>query len=974
MISNNARVARALYLLKLELDNFVPREFSSHHDDQVVNVLNQILNQNRDAQRPFHNMKTQDLLAVVQASWWNVFDRSLGGIEPGLVREVALAHENWANRHHFTGETAYQVLSSVQQMLAAMSCPSTLELDMLKRECLESEIEVEIEEVQEVQPSSLDVSAPDIGSSPGPAGDTPAEEPAEAPVTISSAEPIADAADEYPFMAELLQLLANASALQDQDYVARATRPAAPPRYPDSPVFQDLSPALIRTLADLDVERVQSYQQEVLAALLAGGNVVLEARRSSDEFLSWSVPMAETLLRSPGSNGLILCPDAPAASRAAAQAEKLFPCIGLTVIDASGDASALTVLDVSESPSVLVATPEVLNASLAGTGGGWQAILRGLRFLVVDQAQEYRGAYGASIAILLRRLFHRLAVLGADPQSLLVVQGSGNAGELALNLTSRNFKEVAGLDSSAPGRHFLFVDPLDLESPGLANLPDRLARAALACADAGKSVAVCCGESLVRPAFAAAQNLDQSGGGESRIALGVNETPASPQSGEAADSVPSSGRAVFLTVSQASPDLLRQLDGIILAGQPADLSALLRLAEGVGNSDRDNAFALFFSAGSGADRFAAHNLSSLLAKAPDQTVVDPDLAEVIRPHLPALLQELDGRVYSFSREVLGNALFQALRREAQGLKQADASPPPAAPLGPDERQDWTLVSEGEYLGSISPYGKFREVYPGSVIVFDGAKYRAAFIEPGVGSDGAPEILLERSEALANLRTAPRFYSAVTVSDESLRLSPAQGLSLYLGTVSVEETLTSVDVVDESGNPGFDDDPDAGPESERDLVTATFTPEEEISWQLTAQAFWMDLSGLLAGDSAAPNSVPASPVGDDAPAPDGSVAALEHMLRVGARFTFPVSQYDLATCSSGATIFLVEVSPAAQGIAKKTFDLWRDILTFGAGLARECRCAFGCAWCLLPYSPFDGALDKAGGLRLAERLLQVTEGS
>ncbi|MDE2844297.1 MAG: DUF1998 domain-containing protein, partial [Chloroflexota bacterium] len=627
----------------------------------------------------------------------------------------------------------------------------------------------------------------------------------------------------------------------------------------------------------------------------------------------------------------------------------------------------------------LVATPEVLNVSLAATGEGWQTVLRSMRFVIIDQAQEYRGAFGASVAILLRRLFHRLAILGADPQTLLVVQGSGNAGELALNLTSRKFEEISGLDCSAPGRHFLFVDPLDLESPGLADLPVRLARAALACADAGKSVAVCCGESLVRPAFAAAQNLVRSGGGVGRIALGnivlgVDESAAPPQPGGAADSMPPSGQAVFLTVSQATPAVLRQFDGLILAGQPGDLSALLRLAEGVGNTDRDNAFALFFSAGSGADRFAAHNLGSLLAKAPDRTVVDPDLAEVIRPHLPDLVRELEGRVYSFSREVLGNALFQTLRREAPALEQDDASPPQAVPLGPGSREDWTLVSEGEYLGSVSPYSKFREVYPGSVIVFDGAKYRAAFIEPGVGSDGAPEILLEKSEALANLRTTPRFDSAVTVSEESLRLSPTQGLSLYLGSVSVEETLTSVDVVDESGNPGFDDDPEALPESERDLVTATFTPEEEISWQLTAQAFWMDLSGLLAGDSAAAESVAAGPKGEDSPATDGSVAALEHMLRVGARFTFPVNQYDLATCSSGATIFLVEVSPAAQGIAKKTFDLWRDILTFGAGLARQCRCASGCAWCLLPYSPFDGPLDKAGGLRLAERLLQVTEGS
>ena len=972
MISNNARVARALYLLKLELDNFVPREFSSHHDDQVVTVLNQILSQNRDAQRPFHNMKIQDLLAVVQASWWNVFDRAMGGIEPGLVREVVFAHENWASRHNFSGESAYQVLAAVQQLLAAMSCPSTLELDMLKRECLESEIEVDIADAEEALSSSVNVPAAGIEPTPSPSDETPVEEPAEVTETISTGEPGADAVDEDPYMAELVGLLVESSALQEQDYVARASTPAAVPRYPEVAIFQDLNSALLRSLADLNVERLPAYQEEALAVVLAGGSVALEASRASDEFLSWSVPMAEALQRSPGSNGLVLCPDEPSAAHAAAQLEGLYPSVGLSVINASADTSALATLDDSESPFVLIATPHVLNVSLAGLGDSWLAFMRCLRFVVIDQAQQYQGRFGANIAVLLRRLFHRLAILGASPQALVVVQGSGNAGELALSLTGRSFEEISGLDGPAPGRHFLFVDPLDLESPGLCNISDRIARAALACADAGKSVAVCCGPSLLQTAWQAAQSLNEANGGdENRIALGLDGTaPASP-TGEAEDSPSASGRALFLSASRASPGMLREFDGLILAGQPATFSALLRLAEGVGNANLDNAFALFFSAGSGADRFAAHNLASLLAKGPDHTVVDPDLAEVIRPHLPALLQELEGRVYSFSRDVLGNAVFQSLRREGPALDLEGDDPTPEAPLASHTRENWMLVSEGESLGSVSPYGKFREVYPGSVIVFDGAKYRAAFIEPGAGSREAPEILLERSDALANLRTVPTFDTAVTVTDESLRLSPAQGISLYLGRASAEETLTSVSVVDESGNPGFDGGPDAGPEAgpeaEQDLVTATFTPEEEISWQLTAPAFWMDLVGLL-------DEGVADTEGEDSPAAIGSVVALEQMLRVGARFTFPVNQYDLATYSQGATIFLVEVSPAAQGIAKKTFDLWREILTFGAAVARQCRCAAGCTWCILPCSPWDESLDKAAGLLLAERLLAVTEGS
>ena len=61
MISNHARVGRALYLLKLDLDSFIPREYLAHHGDEAPNVLHQVLGQYRDPVKPFHNMKIQGL-------------------------------------------------------------------------------------------------------------------------------------------------------------------------------------------------------------------------------------------------------------------------------------------------------------------------------------------------------------------------------------------------------------------------------------------------------------------------------------------------------------------------------------------------------------------------------------------------------------------------------------------------------------------------------------------------------------------------------------------------------------------------------------------------------------------------------------------------------------------------------------------------------------------------------------------------
>ena len=251
MISNNARVARALYLLKLDLDNFVAREFTNYHQDQTLTVLNQILGQSRDSQKPFQNMKTQDLLAVVQASWWNVFDRAMGGLEPGLVREVTFAHESWAGRNNFSAESAFQALNSIQRLLAAMSSPSTLELDMLKRECLESEIEAAEPDEEEVPAFGGQAAETAV---PTAAGDTivdvrPVAEDDAAVEAVDTVEEEVTASGEDPYPAGLLRALREAGGLKGRRLSGQGVQGRYPgPGTPTTPSSRNSAPPWPRSL------------------------------------------------------------------------------------------------------------------------------------------------------------------------------------------------------------------------------------------------------------------------------------------------------------------------------------------------------------------------------------------------------------------------------------------------------------------------------------------------------------------------------------------------------------------------------------------------------------------------------------------------------------------------------------------------------------------------------------------------------
>ena len=970
MISNNARVARALYLLKLDLDNFVPREFGNCHQDQTLTILNQILGQSRDSQRPFHNMKTQDLLAVMQASWWNVFDRALGGIEPGLVREVALTHESWAGRNSFGAESAFQALNSIQRLLAAMSSPSTLELDMLKRECLESEIEAEEREEKGV-PQGGDgpaESAPRAGEEDNAANVQPPTAETDPSGAAEEEEKEGGATDQGPYVGDLLRALREAGALREEDYLTSAVREGIQERYAEDSVVQELSPSLAQALGEQGIHRLFAYQGEALSHTLAGSNVALEAGWAADETVTLAIPLAESLLRNPGCGGLVLCSDEGLVEITAERLGTLLSGARV-LVTAYTEGSSEAAPDAGDPlPAVvLVTSVDRLNGALATPQEGWLAVLKDLKFVAITQAQHYRGYFGSNVAVLLRRLAHRLGVLGASPRYFVLAQGCANGVELGRNLTGQDFQAVSGLERPAARRHYLAVSPRDLEGPGQVDLADRIARAALACLGTGRSVLVyCVGESLSQTAFNAAMQLREGTDvAEGSLSLGGESQSVPPDNGDDNEEVSQAPRAVFLATSKISESPPNHFDGVILGGHFPSPSIALNLMES-GGAENGEAFALFYTPSDTDGRFVFRNFESLLTKERGQVVVDPDIPEVISAHLPALAQEAEGRIYSFSREALGSSVFQALCREATSIWTRDENKTPAVDLRPSGQQRWNLWSGGQHLSSLSPYGKFREIYPGSVIALNGRKYRVASVEPGDNEGQAPAIALESAEALANLRTAPSFSIAVTVVDESLCFSLAPGVSLHSGSVTVAEELVNVSVIDESDSPGLDHESSDGQEGQQ-LVTATFTPDEEIAWSIDSQAFWIELAGLAEN--------PSSGAAEGAGLLDAAaVTALEHMFQVGANSTLLLDKYDLATYSQGSTIFVVEVSPESLGIAKKVFDHWRDILHSGASLARQCPGNEGYVSSLLPVSPDEKRLDKAGGLALSDMLLEITPGS
>jgi len=134
-LSNHERVGKALELLRAGLGPFVEREFENCYREQAHAKALLMMGDDRllAKQRP----QDWDAAAQLKLMWegWNdVFRRTLGSTERGLVVELRDARNKWAHQKQFSGDDADRVLDSAERLLTAVSATQADEVRKIKME------------------------------------------------------------------------------------------------------------------------------------------------------------------------------------------------------------------------------------------------------------------------------------------------------------------------------------------------------------------------------------------------------------------------------------------------------------------------------------------------------------------------------------------------------------------------------------------------------------------------------------------------------------------------------------------------------------------------------------------------------------------------------------------------------------------------------------------------------------------------
>jgi predicted AAA+ superfamily ATPase len=135
--TNRERVDKALDLLRSGLGPFIERELTSTYKDGTAAELGRLLGEDRlNAKKPAAEWDVSVLLKMMWESWNEIFRKTLGPAERGLVGELRGHRNNWAHQKAFSSDDTYRALDSAGRLLTAVSAPQAEEIERMKTEVL----------------------------------------------------------------------------------------------------------------------------------------------------------------------------------------------------------------------------------------------------------------------------------------------------------------------------------------------------------------------------------------------------------------------------------------------------------------------------------------------------------------------------------------------------------------------------------------------------------------------------------------------------------------------------------------------------------------------------------------------------------------------------------------------------------------------------------------------------------------------
>ncbi|XP_062187160.1 uncharacterized protein LOC133890681 isoform X4 [Phragmites australis] len=224
-----------------------------------------------------------------------------------------------------------------------------------------------------------------------------------------------------------------------------------------------LSEAMREALKSIGISGLYSHQSQAIESSISGKHVVIATSTSSGKSLCYNIPVLESLSQDLMACALYIFPTKALAQdqlRTLLEMKNAFH-INIDVKIYDGDTPREDRLWIRDNARLLITNPDMLHVSILPCHGQFQRILSNIRYIVIDEAHSYKGAFGCHTSLIIRRLKRICSnVYGSHPTFVFCTATSANPREHVMELANLNEVELIQNDGSPCGsKYFLLWNP-----------------------------------------------------------------------------------------------------------------------------------------------------------------------------------------------------------------------------------------------------------------------------------------------------------------------------------------------------------------------------------------------------------------------------------------------------------------------------------------------------------------------------------
>lgn len=589
----------------------------------------------------------------------------------------------------------------------------------------------------------------------------------------------------------------------------------------------------------------------------------------------------------------------------------------------------------------ILTNPDMLHRSILPNHARHTRLLRGLTYVVIDEAHRYRGLFGAHLAAVLRRLRRLARHYGADPVFMVSSATLGDPASVAAALIGDDDVVAVTQDASPrPARDVVLLRPDGSLTDSAAHLLSRLS-------DEGQTLTFTTSRLQAELVAIRARELSDHPEGLASYRGGYLASDR-----RSIESALTQGRlrGVASTNALELGINIAGMDAVVTAGFPGTMAAFWQQVGRAGRTGRE-AVAVLAARDDPLDAYLVDHPDLLFDSPAESPSIPVDNPYVLGPHLAAAAQELpltadDARWFGPRTTELADQLTQqgVLRRRASAWFWTHAQRAvDSIDLRAMQGRAVEVVDSatGRVIGQVDPSAAHRTVHPDAVYVHQGDTWIVDEL------DESDHLALVR-RADPNYFTQAQSVTAVRILTDDRSRPLGHGM-LHAGMIELASQVT-----------GY---------LRRDSETGTVWDSHPLEFPqrtMATRAVWWTLpADVIAPLPFAEANLP------------GAVHAAEHAAIGLLPALVPCDRWDIGGLSTAlhpdtglTTVFVHDGLPGGSGIADAAYGVAEKWWEATLHRLLTCGCEEGCPACVVSPKCGNGnnPLDKDAAALVVATLL------